>query len=285
MAAEKDDDLADLILSQTGMDWDLIQADMHETSTEELIDGLRALELYVNKKFAQEFAHRDDAVFYLRKYLQDGQNWNENSPGNSWTPIHAIHILSLIKSKDALSLLLDTIRYRGFELYDWLTENVTSLLVAFGEDAIEQLKEFTKDETLEPFARGTATTALAILSRNKPSYKNGVVKHFIKLLDKTSDITFASLIIQDLALFHDISVLPEIYRAYEEGRVMEVFMREVDVESRIKGQDDDQDIKRSTRDPLDHFSRENIENLDDHSSKSEEEDFSWLEDDDPESRI
>jgi len=66
MAAEKDEDLADLILSQTGMDWDLIQADMHETSTEELINGLIALERYVNKKFAQELAGRDDAVFHLR---------------------------------------------------------------------------------------------------------------------------------------------------------------------------------------------------------------------------
>jgi uncharacterized protein YchJ len=285
MAAEKDEDFVDLINSHTGMDWDLIKADMHETSTEELIEGLTALELFVNKKFAQEIAQRDDTVFYLRKLIQDGQYWCQISSGNRWTPIHAIHILALIKSKAALSLLLDTIRYRGFELYDWLTENVSSLLVAFGEDAIEPLKEFTRDETLEPFARGTATTALVFLSRNKPSYKNGVVKHLIELLNTTRDITFASLIIQDLARFHDMTVMPEIHRAFEEGRIMEIFMTEEDVESRIKRSDDDEDLKRNTRDPLEHFSRESIESLDDHSSKSDEEDFSWIGEDDPESEM
>ncbi|MCZ7357509.1 MAG: DUF1186 domain-containing protein [Candidatus Methanoperedens sp.] len=285
MAIEKDEDLADLINSHTRMDWDLMMKDMHEISTGELIEGLTALGLYVNKKFAQEIAGREDAVFHIRKLIQDGQYWSQIAPGNRWTPIHAIHILALIKSKNALSLLLDTIRFRNFELYDWLTENVTSLLVAFGEEAIEPLKEFTRDETLESFARGTATTALVILSRNKPSYKNGVVKHLIELLNTTNDITFASLIIQDLARFHDMSVMPEIHRAFEEGRIMEIFMKEEDVESRIKRSDDGDDIKRNTRDPLDHFSRESIESLDDHSSKSEEEDFAWLGEDDPESEM
>jgi hypothetical protein len=285
MAAEKDEDFADLINSHTRMDWDLMMKDMHEISTGELIEGLITLELYVNKKFAQEIARREDAVFHLRKLIQDGHYWNEIAPGNRWTPIHAIHILALIKSKDALSLLLDTIRFRNFELYDWLTENVTSLLVAFGEDAIEPLKEFTKDETLEHFARGTATTALVFLSRNKPSYKNGVVKHLIELLNTTYDITFASLIVQDLARFHDISVMPEIHRAFKEDRIMEIFMTEEDVESRIKGSDNHHDIKRHTRDPLDHFSRESIESLDDHSWKPEDEDFAWLGEDDPESEM
>ena len=186
---------------------------MHEISTEELIRGLTALELYVNKKFAQEMAGRKDAVFYFRKLIQDGRYWNQNGQGKGWSHIHAIHILALIKNQEALQLLLDTIRYRGYDLDKWL-DNVTSLLVAFGEDAIEPLIEFTKDATLEAYTRSVATTALAMLTRNNPLYKDNVMRHLIELLNTTGEDKFASLIVHDIALFHDTSVIPEIHKGF-----------------------------------------------------------------------
>jgi hypothetical protein len=223
MTAEKDEDLADLIESQTGMSWDLMLTDLHKISTEELIMGLTSLELYVNKKFALEVAGRNDAIFHLRKLMQDGRYWNQSGPGKGWSPIHAIHILALIKNREALQLLLDTVRYRGDDLD---LDNVTSLLIAFGEDAIEPLKNFTKDETLEAFARSTATTALVMLTRNNPSYKNTVMRYLIDLLNSTGEDTFASLLVQDIALFHDTSIIPEIHKVFEEEKILEFFMRE-----------------------------------------------------------
>ncbi|MBU3966075.1 MAG: DUF1186 domain-containing protein [Euryarchaeota archaeon] len=124
-----------------------------------------------------------DAIFHLRKLIQDGRYWNQTDPGKGWSPIHAIHILALIKNREALQLLLDTLRYRGNDLDEWL-DNVPSLLIAFGEDAIEPLKDFIKDETLEAFARSTATTALVMLTRNNPPYKNTVMRYLIDLLKK-----------------------------------------------------------------------------------------------------
>jgi HEAT repeat protein len=180
MAVEKDENLADLIRSQTGMDWDFIQADMHETSTEELIEGLTALKLYVNKKFAQEIAKRDDAVFYLRKLLQDGKHWRNSGPGDGWSPLHAIHILALIKSKESFELLLDIIRYHEDDLGNWVTEDTASLMVAFGEDFIEPIKEFTNDETLETFVRLAAASALAALGQKFPHHQYDIKQHLIK---------------------------------------------------------------------------------------------------------
>jgi hypothetical protein len=260
MTPEKDEDLADLIKSQTGMSWDLIQADMHENSTEELIEGMSALGLYVNKKFALEVARRDDAVFYLRKLIQDGVYWRRSGPGEGWSPIHAMHILALIKSREALELLLDIIRYHNDDLFGWLTENVASLLVAFGEDAYERIKEFTEDATLETFARSAGVTGLAVLAKKYPSHLNDAKEHIIKLLNTTSDNTFASLIVDDLASFHDLSVLPEIHRVFQEGKIEEFHITEEDVELIIKGEYDD-DFKRHTEEPIKHFSRESIEYL------------------------
>jgi hypothetical protein len=280
MAAEKDEDLKDLILSQTGMDWDMLQADMHETSTENLIVGLTALELYVNKKFAQEIVGREDVVFHLRKLIQDGKYWRKIGSGKGWSPIHAIHILALIKNREALQLLLDTVRYRGDDLD---LDNIPSLLFAFGEDAIEPLKDFTKDETLEAFARSTAATALVMLTRKNPHYKNTVMRYLIDLLNSTGEDTFASMLVHDIALFHDTSIIPEIHKVFEEEKILEFFMKEENFISKIKGKDDKKEIEMNTKDPLSHFSRESIERL--HKIQIKEEDFSGLEEDDFEPEI
>jgi len=264
MPAEKDEDLADLIRSQTGMSWDLMLADMHDIPTEELIDGLTALELYVNKKFAQEIAGRKDAVFHLRKLIQNGLYWYQTGPGKAWSPIHTIFILALIRNREALQLLLDIIRYRNEELSDWLTENAPSLLVAFGEDAIEPLKEFTEDETLESFARSTATTALKVLAKNFPQHENDIKLHLIELLKTTEDDTFAGLVADDLTSFHDPSVISEIHRAFEMERIDEMIIREEEIIDTINGvyhDIDEAEFKRNTEDPLNHFSRRNIEYL------------------------
>lgn len=240
-----------------------------------LIDIMTELELFVNKQLAQEIAKRDDAVFYLRKLIQDGKHWRSSGPGGGWSPIHVIHILPLIKNKAAFELLLDIVRYHEDDLNYWLTENVPSLMVAFGEEFIEPLKEFTEDETLEAFARSTATEALGALGIKFPQLQNEIKQHLVKLLKTTEDGTFAGIIADDLASFHDPSVMPEIHRAFKEGRIDDPFVKEDELEDVINGVFDDLDadnFKRNTVNPLDHFSIENFEHLHLINSKEEKED-------------
>ena len=263
-----DEDFADLIINETGSEWYFIEEELPEMPTEILIEGLKTLGLYVNKKYAMEIAKRDDAVFWLRKVIQDGQYWNQEDYGNGWAPIHTIHILPLINTKGSLELLLDTIRYRSDELDNWLTENVASNLIAFGEDAIEDLKRFSSDETLEAFARNTATTALAFLANKIPSYEDDIKEHFLKLLNTTGDPTFASLVADNIASFHDPSVMPDIRRAFEEDRIDLVIENEEEIELVIAGEYDSILFSECKKYPLDHFSRKNIEYL--HSINNQE---------------
>jgi len=176
-----------------------------------LIDLLTELGLYVNKQLAREISKRDDAVFYLRKLIQDGKHWHNGGPGDGWSSIHIIHILPLIKNKAAFELLLDIIRYHEDDLNNWLIEDVPSLLFAFGEEFIEPLKEFSEDETLEAFARSTTTEALLTLGIKFPQYQNDVKQHLLKQLQTTEDGTFEGIVADDLASFHDPSVMPEIH--------------------------------------------------------------------------
>lgn len=256
-----DEDFGDLIASETDIAWYMVEPELPKMPTEILIEALKILGLYVNKKIVMEIAKRDDAVFWLRKVIQDGRYWDREDYGGGWLPIHAIHILPLINTKEALELLLDTIRYRSEELDYWLTENVASNLIAFGEDAIEDLKRFSTDEILDSFTRSTVTTALAFLTTKYPSHENDIKEHLLKLLNTTGDPTFACLVAGDLASFHDPSVMPDIRRAFEEDRMDEIIDNEEEIELTIAGEYDSVLFNACKKYPLDHFSRKNIEYL------------------------
>ena len=268
-----DEDFADLIKSRVNLDWNELKKELPEMPTEALIALMKDLGLYVNKTLALEIAGRGDAVFWLRKLIQDGRYWETDNEdyGKGWLPLHAIHILATIKTSAALGLLLDTLRYRGDDLSDFLTEDAPTLLAAFGEGAVESLKKFTEDETLEAFVRGAATEALWVLARKFPFREEEIKSHLVKLLSTTADPTFAALVADNLASFHDPSLMPEIHRAFEEHRIDGDFMSEDEFEEIIKGEHatTDDNFKRHTRDPLNYFSRENIEHLYDIGSEYE----------------
>jgi len=262
MVAHIDEDFADIIIQETEFDWDDLKQKLSQYPTAVVVEIMVELGLFVNKTLVQEIAKRDDAVFYLRKLLQDGKHWRNNGPGGGWSPIHAIHILPLIKNIESIELFLDIIRYHEDDLNDWVTEDVTSLLVAFGQDFIEPIKEFTRDETLETFARSAAASALAALGKKFPQHQNYIKQHLITLLKTTQDGTFAGLVADDLASFHDPSVMSDIHRAFEDGIIDDPFVKEDELEDVINGVFSDMDaadFKRNTADPLNHFSRENIE--------------------------
>ncbi len=273
MNSNKDYDLSDLISQETEFEWDDIKDDIPEYPAAVLIEIMAELGLYVNKTLAREIAKRDDAVFYLRKLLQNGKHWRNNGPGGGWSPIHAIHILALIKSRESFELLLDIIRYHEDDLGDWVTEDAASLLVGFGEDFIELIKEFTNDETLETFTRSAAASALTALGKKFLYHQDDIKQHLTKLLKTTQDGTFAGLVADDLASFHDPSVMPDIHRAFEDGIIDDPFVQEDELQDVINGVFSDMDaadLKRNTADPINHFSRENIERL--HNINYEEED-------------
>lgn len=264
MTPDIDEDFADLIRQETEYEWDDLKEDLPRYPAAILIDIMIELGLYVNKRLAQDIAKKDDAVFYLRKVIQDGHYWYIDGPGDTWTPVHAIHILALIKGKEALQLLLDTIRFRGEDLDAWLTESVPALLVAFGEGSIEKLKEFSEDETLEPFARGTVSSALTALAKKFPSYEENIKSHLIKLLKTTNNDIFGGLVADDLASFHDPSLKMEILKAFLNERIDRTIVGKDEIIATIDGvyaDFDNDEFKRHTKDPIEHFSRNNIEHL------------------------
>lgn len=221
---EERDDLEDLIDDNTNYYWNELQEVIPEMDTLSLIKTMVELELFVNKTLALEISKRDDAVFYLRKIIQDGDYWEDDGLGNGWAPIHTIFILPLIQNKEALQLLLDIFRYRRNDITNRITGEVSGLFYHFGENGIENLIEFTKDETLEPFGRAEAIISLVALAKTHTSHKEVIMRHISNLIETTDDIAFASLIADDLAAFQDKSVLPVLKKAFQDGRINNLFI-------------------------------------------------------------
>lgn len=261
----QDEEFADLIKSQKKLDWDEIKKKLPSMSTEELVGLMMELGLYVNQTLSQEIARRDDAIFHLRRLLQDGRCWWwEPGYGDGWTPTYALSILALTGREEALDLILDILRYRADELAEWLTEDAASILVAFGEKAVPKLKEFSADETLEAFVRRASADALVTLARKFPHLEPEIKEHLLNLLKTTADPTFCFLVADCLAYLRDPSLLPEIRRAYEEGR-MDCEPGDIqDIEKIVQGgypELIEEDFQKHSRSPLWQFSRENVEYL------------------------
>ncbi|MCE8426372.1 MAG: hypothetical protein J5U17_11425 [Candidatus Methanoperedens sp.] len=99
------------------------------------------------------------------------KDWDHGGPGDAWAPYHVIHILPLIKTKEAFELLLGTMRDKNDLLGDWIIESTPTLLAAFGECIIERLKEHVLDETLDLYVRGSIATALNVIGPRHPIKK------------------------------------------------------------------------------------------------------------------
>ena len=230
-------------------------------TTEDLINEMVSLSLEVPPELAQEIGSRDNAISLLKDILQNDEYWDHDAPGDGWAPYHVIHILPLIKTKEALELLFDTMRDKNDLLGDWIIESTPTLLAAFGESAIERLKEWVLDEKLDLYIRGSIATALNVIAHQHPDKKEEIKAFLSKLLGETNDTTFAAFLIDELLSFKDPNFLPQVRKAFEDGRIdTEVISRD-DVDWVFDLPEKEQSYFKFMGSPLEHFSRENISYL------------------------
>ena len=232
-----------------------------EMKTEPLIMEMVSLCLEVPPDLAQEIASRDDAISYLRDILQNDKYWDHGGPGDGWAPYHVIHILPLIKTKEALELLFETMRDEIDLLEGWITESTPTLLAAFGESAIEQLKEWVLDEKLDLYIRGSIATALNVIAHQHPDKEEEIKSFLSKLLEDTNDPTFAAFLIDELLSFKDSNFLPQVRKAFEDGRIDTEVISQDDVDWVFNLPEKEQSYFIFKKSPLEHFSRENISYL------------------------
>jgi hypothetical protein len=232
-----------------------------EMKTEHLIQEMVSLCLEVPPELAQEIGSRDNAISFLSDILHGDEYWDHGGPGDGWAPYHVIHILTLLKTKEALELLLETTRNKLDLLDGWITESIPTLLAAFGESAIERLEEWVLDEKLDLYFRGSIATALNVIA-HQHSDKTEEIKTFLsKLLEDTNDPTFAAFLIDELLSFKDPKFLPQVRKALEDERIDTDVINEHIVEWLFNLPEKEKSYFKFMESPLEHFSRENISYL------------------------
>ena len=232
-----------------------------EMKTELLIKEMVTLCLEVPQELAQEISSRDDAFSYLRGILQNEKYWYIGGPGDAWAPLHAIHILPLIRTRDALELLLDIMRDKNEALGDWITESTPALLAAFGESAIERLKEYVLDETLDIYLRGSGATALNVIAHQYPDRKEDIKSFLSNYFEDINDPTLAAFFVDELLSFKDQDLLPQVYTAFEKGRIDTHTISRDDVNWVFDLPEERQSYSKFMKDPIEHFSIERINYL------------------------
>jgi hypothetical protein len=236
-------------------------------TTEKLIDEFILSELRVPIPLVKEICNRPDSVPYLARIIEEDIYWEIGGPGDAWSSIHALHLLGVIKTIEALHVLIAALRDHGEDIGDWLLGSMPSILANFGPYAIEPLKAVVLDEGLDGLVRGAASKALVVIAYNHSECREPIIKLFRQIIrdadvrDAEDSDMFISLLVEDLAQFKDQAAIEEIELAFTKGLVDESYIDLVDVKRIYRMPDEDMQYHHFDWDPIDHFSQENIECL------------------------
>lgn len=236
-------------------------ADYKETSTEDLIKELIDSELIVGPKLARAISERPDAVSHLITIIEDDRYYEEGGAGDGWTPIHAGFLLGSIRTQEALDALFYLLREREDDLGEWITEDFISILANFGPEYLEALKTCVSDQTIGPRSRSTAAAALALIAHKYPEIWSPVVEFFKKLLKNETDEMFLTFIAGPLVEMKDKSLLNDIKTLIKEDRIDKFYISEEDIENAFNAPEEETQNNYYDRDPLEHFSPEELASL------------------------
>jgi len=160
------------------------------------IDSYTLKEILTRKK---------ESLPYLIQIVEDEKYWiSAGKEYSTWTPVSAIHLLSLIggysddaadegyedkqeEEEEAILMAVEKAIKRHYDdVGDWLTEDMPSILAAFGHHALDTFAAMIADQKLDVFVRVGVARSLLMMSNSNPAIR----KRSIQVLrDAISDET------------------------------------------------------------------------------------------------
>ena len=104
-------------------------------------------------------------------------------------------------------------------------------------------------------------TALNVIAHQNPDKKDKIKAFLSKLLEDTNDPTFAAFMIDELLSFKDESLLPQVRKAFEDGRIDTDVISRHNVNWVFNLPEEEQNNFKFMKSPLEHFSRGSISYL------------------------
>jgi hypothetical protein len=226
-------------------------------STQSLIDQLIRSGRHVNEKLAVQILDRkEEALPYLIDIVKSDKYWKSEDEDECWAPIAAVHLLSVIKSKEALEALVYTLYNYTEEYEDWLTEDVPSLLAYFGSEGFDRLTQLVLDRGLDEWARDAAARAIMVIATTSGdgTLRKRTVECLRQAISNESDPHTRSLLVLELTEMKDKDSLQFIKSLFDRGMIHPMVTTYGEVEDVYSGSYDHLlHIHSDTRDPMDYF--------------------------------
>lgn len=154
-------------------------------------------------------ARKEDVLQHLVRIVTEEKYWDTESDLFSvWAPICAMHILSKIGGKEAVSAVYSAMRIHYDDTGDWITEEMPYVLAAFGSACSDTLASMVADTSLDEYVRNGAARALVMISQEHPEIKSRSVEVLKKAVLDESDESTRSILADTLAEFKDKDALP-----------------------------------------------------------------------------
>lgn len=178
----------------------------------------------------------------LQKVLQDSINRyeyfieKEEILNEESFPLHALFLLSELKTKDSLSIILDYLTTDEEILDYWFEDHYTETLWQFiyklGQNNLSQLKEFQYELNVGQFSKGVVMEAVSQMALNTPSKRTEIINWYKEVGEyfidhpENDDLIDTGLIAQlsnDLARLKARELIPMIERFYQD-KLISIFV-------------------------------------------------------------
>jgi len=197
-------------------------------------------------------ARKEETLPHLIEMVTAEEYWDTESEYSVWTPICAMHILSKMGGNQALAAAEKALRIHHDDTEDWLTEDMPHVLAAFGPEGVDTLASIVADIHLDEYLRDGAARALVMISKNHPEIRAKSVEVLKQTISSDGNENARSLLIDALAEFKDLDVLPFITNVFRNGLIDTRYIRYDTILDIYAGKYDDS-YHSVMRDPLDIF--------------------------------
>ncbi|MDR4512958.1 MAG: DUF1186 family protein [Nitrososphaeraceae archaeon] len=173
----------------------------------------------------QILSRKNEALPYIAKIAQDDEYWySEDGEYASWTPVCALHLLSVIGGKEAINAFLNSIKTNYDDTGDWITEDMPAILANFGIEGFDNIKELLIDKKVDPFVRAGAARALFLISEKYPDVRDSSLQTLRDAISSESNDITRSCFMYDLVHFKDRDSLPFIEFYFENDMIDDSLM-------------------------------------------------------------
>ena len=159
----------------------------------------------------QILSRKDEALPYIIEIAQNDKYWFPNDGEYaSWTPVCALHLLSVIGGPEAINAFINSIKEYYIDTDDWETEDMPAILANFGIEAFENIKDMLLDNDVDEFVRAGAARALFLISEKYPDAREKSIQTVRDAISSENDEVARSCFMYELVHFKDHDSLPFI---------------------------------------------------------------------------